>query len=229
MLQLDEPVTRRTHRSGIRLRVIPPTGRRPPAPRRLLLAPRQLPLAPRQLPPRRLFPAPRQGVTPAAVTRHEEFAGFVREFLSRLQSSAFQLCRDWHLAQDLTQTTLTKLFRSWERASHSDNLPAYAQKILFRVYLDHRRRRSSAETAPGTLREPAYEISPDLRLDLLGALSRLPDRDRTIVALRYLADHSVEQVAAELGVPVQVVKSQTRRSLIKLRHLMGADRPALFA
>jgi RNA polymerase sigma factor (sigma-70 family) len=185
---LEKPAVRRTVRSGIRIRVIPP-----------------------------------------AVSRRAEFERFAQTFLTRLHSSAYQLCHDWHLAQDLAQTTLTKLFQSWDRAGHSDNLPAYAQKVLFRVYLDHRRRRSSGETFLSALREPAYEMSPDLRLDLLGALAQLPARDRAIVTLRYFADHSVEQVADELGVPVNVVKSQTRRSLIKLRQLLGTSRPALFA
>ncbi|MBB2948158.1 RNA polymerase sigma factor (sigma-70 family) [Actinoplanes lutulentus] len=166
---------------------------------------------------------------PPAATRRAGFEQFAQTSLTRLHSTAYQLCHDWHLAQDLTQTTLTKLFQSWDRACESDNLPAYAQKILLRVYLDHRRRRSSTEVFLGGMREPAYEISPDLRLDLLGALSRLPARDRTIVVLRYFADHSVEQVSAELGVPINVVKSQTRRSLIKLRHMLGTDRRALFA
>jgi RNA polymerase sigma factor (sigma-70 family) len=158
-----------------------------------------------------------------------DFAGFAHATSARLHSTAFQLCRDWHLAQDLTQTTLAKLFLSWERAVDSDNLVAYAQKVLFRVYLDHRRRRSSTETVPGELREPAYTISPELRITLLDALSRLPVRDRAIVMLRYFADHSVEQVAAELDVPITVVKSQTRRSLIKLRHMLLTERPTLFA
>ena len=168
-------------------------------------------------------------IIPAAATRRADFEQFAKSFLARLHSSAYQLCRDWHLAQDLAQTTLTKLFQSWDRAGASDNVAAYAQKILLRVYLDHRRRRSSTEVFLGGLREPAYEMSPDLRLDLLGALSRLPARDRTIVSLRYFADHSVEQVAEELGVPINVVKSQTRRSLIKLRHMLSGERPTLFA
>ncbi|GLY03097.1 MULTISPECIES: SigE family RNA polymerase sigma factor [Actinoplanes] len=167
-------------------------------------------------------------VTPAGDER-EEFARFAGASVARLHSSAYQLCRDWHLAQDLTQTTLTKLFQSWGRAADSDNLPAYAQKVLLRVYLDHRRRRSSTEAVPGALREPAYSVSPELRLTMMEAVGRLPARDRAIVLLRYFADHSVEQVAEELDVPVNVVKSQTRRSLLKLRQMLVTDRPALFA
>ncbi|PRX22621.1 RNA polymerase sigma factor (sigma-70 family) [Actinoplanes italicus] len=158
-----------------------------------------------------------------------DFDGFALAATARLHSSAFQLCRDWHLAQDLTQTTLAKLFLSWERAVDSDNLVAYAQKVLLRVYLDHRRRRSSTESVPGELREAAYSVSPELRVTLLDALARLPVRDRAIVMLRYFADHSVEQVAQELDVPITVVKSQTRRSLVKLRQMLCAERPALFA
>jgi len=163
------------------------------------------------------------------MTGDDEFAEFANAHAERLRTTAFMLCHDWHLAQDLTQTALTKLFLSWRRAVQADNLVAYAQKILLRVYLDHRRRRSSSETVPGVLHEPAYRHNPELRLTMLEALSRLPERDRAIVVLRYFEDYPVEQVADVLEIPVSVVKSQTRRSLAKLRDLLGADRPALFA
>jgi RNA polymerase sigma factor (sigma-70 family) len=111
----------------------------------------------------------------------------------------------------------------------ADNLVAYAQKILLRVYLDHRRRRSSTESTPGVLHEPAYRENPELRLTMLDALGRLPARDRAIVILRYFEDLSVEQVADAMELPVSVVKSQTRRSLTKLRELLAEDQLALFA
>ena len=79
------------------------------------------------------------------------------------------------------------------------------------------------------LHEPAYRESPELRLTMLDALGRLPARDRAIVILRYFEDYSVEQVADVLELPVSVVKSQTRRSLAKLRELLAADQLALFA
>jgi RNA polymerase sigma-70 factor (sigma-E family) len=165
----------------------------------------------------------------APMTDDEEFAEFANAHAERLCTTAFMLCRDWHLAQDLTQTALTKLFLSWRRAVQADNLTAYAQKILLRTFLDHRRRRSSSETVHAVLHEPAYRESPELRLTMLDALARLPARDRAIVILRYFEDLSVEQVADALEVPVGVVKSQTRRSLTKLRELLAADQLTLFA
>src|SRR4029450_3561581 len=100
------------------------------------------------------------------MTDDDEFAEFANAHAERLRNTAFMLCRDWHLAQDLTQTALTKLFLSWRRAVQADNLVAYAQKILLRVYLDHRRRRSSTDSTPGGPHEPASRDRPELRLDL---------------------------------------------------------------
>lgn len=162
------------------------------------------------------------------MTDDEQFAEFAHAHAERLRTTAFMLCRDWHLAQDLTQNALTKLFLSWRRAVQADNLVAYAQKILFRVYLDHRRLRSSTESTPGVLQEPAYRESPELRLTMLDALARLPERDRAIVILRYFEDYSVERVADLLDLPASVVKTQTRRSLAKLRELLAEDQLALF-
>ncbi|XVU30266.1 SigE family RNA polymerase sigma factor [Actinoplanes sp. CA-054009] len=158
----------------------------------------------------------------------DEFAEFATAHAERLRTTAFMLCRDWHLAQDLTQTALTKLYLGWRKAVQADNLLAYTQKILLRSYLDHRRRRSSTESTPGVLAEPAYRENPELRLTMLDALGHLPERDRAIVILRYFEDYSVDQVADVLEVPVSVVKSQTRRSLSKLRELLAADQLALF-
>jgi RNA polymerase sigma factor (sigma-70 family) len=98
-----------------------------------------------------------------------------------------------------------------------------------RVCLDHRRRRSSTESVPGVLHEPAHRDSPELRLTMLDALGRLPVRDRAIVIPRYFEDYSVEQVAEVLEIPVSVVKSQTRRSLAKLRELLAGEQLTLLA
>ena len=158
-----------------------------------------------------------------------EFAAFAGAHTARLRGAAFLLCRDWHMAEDLTQTTLVKLFVGWRRVGEVADRPAYARKVLLRTYLDHRRRRSSMESATGRLPERAHRDSPELRLTMLAALARLPARDRAIVVLRYFEDYSVEQVAAALAIPPGAVKTRTRRSLSKLRVLLAGDRCALFS
>ena len=75
------------------------------------------------------------------------------------------------------------------------------------------------ESVPDT----AHDSSPELRLTLLDALGELPPRDRAIVVLRYWEDLSVEAVAQLVGASVSVVKTQSMRSLAKLRQLFGED------
>jgi RNA polymerase sigma factor (sigma-70 family) len=55
------------------------------------------------------------------------------------------------------------------------------------------------------------------------AVARLPIRQRQVVVLRFFADLTVEQTAAELGCTSGTVKSYTSRALARLRELLGDD------
>jgi RNA polymerase sigma-70 factor (sigma-E family) len=153
-----------------------------------------------------------------------EFSAFAEAAVIRLRQTAFLLSRDWHLAQDLTQITLAKVYLRWRRI---EDPHAYAKKILLRAFLDHRRRRSSDELTVGELPEtPAADGPPDLRLTLFEALGHLPPRDRAVVVLRYWEDLSVRDVAEVLGLSESNVKIQSMRSLARLRTLLGEETPA---
>jgi RNA polymerase sigma-70 factor (sigma-E family) len=153
-----------------------------------------------------------------------EFSEFAEASVGRLRQTAFLLSRDWHLAQDLTQITLAKVYVRWRRI---DDPHAYAKKILLRVFLDHKRRRSSEEFTVRELPEPpAVNDQPDLRLTLFEALGHLPPRERAIVVLRYWEDLSVRAVAGLLDLSESNVKIQSMRSLATLRTLLGEDNTA---
>ncbi|MDG4830234.1 SigE family RNA polymerase sigma factor [Solwaraspora sp. WMMD1047] len=161
----------------------------------------------------------------------DEFIAFAHAAAPRLRRTAFLMCRDWHLAQDLTQITLTKTYVSWKRVAGTANVEAYTRKILLRSLLDHQRRRSSREISiaavPEAPADPAGQQGTDLRLTLLDALGSLPERDRAIVVLRYWEDLSVETVAEVLGISTAVVKTQSARSLTRLRALLDDSRADL--
>ena len=60
-----------------------------------------------------------------------------------------------------------------------------------------------------------------LRLALAQALSRLPRRQREVVALRYLADLPETEVATTLGISGNTVKKHTARAIAALRDTLG--------
>ncbi len=159
-----------------------------------------------------------------------DFTAFAEASAIRLRQIAYLMCRDWHLAQDLTQTTLTKMYVAWNRIGRKDGDPfVYARKVLLNTLLDHRRLRSSSEVTMDQLPDgPAKADTTAVRLTLLDALALLSERDRAIVLLRYWEDFSVEATAEILGVTGSVVKMQSMRGLAALRGHLGADREALF-
>jgi RNA polymerase sigma-70 factor (sigma-E family) len=155
-----------------------------------------------------------------------DFEEYAQARVVRLRQRAYLLCRDWHLAQDLTQITLSRLYASWRKVVKANNVDAYAAKVMVRVFLDHKRLKSSHEVVSDTM--PVSTAvggsgEPELRLTLLDALGRLGPRARAIVVLRYWEDHSVDTVAEMLGVTPSLVKTQSMRALAELRALLGTD------
>jgi RNA polymerase sigma-70 factor (sigma-E family) len=156
------------------------------------------------------------------VTAAEEFTEFAVGAAPRLRRTAFLLCGNWHTAEDLAQTTLTKMFVSWRRIRRQDAVYAYASRTLVNTYLADRRRLRARELLAGWLPETTAEPrGPELRMVVLDALASLPPGARVVVVMRYWADMSVEQVADLLGCSPGNVKSQSSRALARLRTVLG--------
>lgn len=155
-----------------------------------------------------------------------EFVSYYQARAEYLRTTAYLLCGDWHLAQDLTQLTFTKMYRRWRRIERHEVLDQYARQVLLRTFLDERRRpwRREKPTEPENLvldvTAPEVRGSEDREV-LKAALLQVPKRRRAVLILRFWADLSVEQVADILGCTTGTVKSQTSRGLADLRAALG--------
>jgi RNA polymerase sigma-70 factor (sigma-E family) len=157
-------------------------------------------------------------------------AGF-RELARRLDvslhRSAYLLCGDWHLAEDLVQETLAKAYAHWRRVQHADSPDAYVQRIPVNEARQRWRRRE-----PPVLRGDAVvreQLEPDAaesvvrRAELFAALLRLPVRQRAAVVLRYLDGLSERETAAVLGCTEGTVKSHAHRGMAALRRYLDRE------
>ena len=160
----------------------------------------------------------------------DDFAAYARARQHHLYRTAYLLCGDRDRAQDLVQTTLANLLRSWKRARSAENPDAYAKKALVRAFLTEQRRHRREYAANRLAADPDVGGPPnraELRMVVLEALRELPPKPRAMVILRYWEDQSVEETAALLGCSEGNVKSQCSRALAKLRGLLGDQYPAL--
>ncbi|GAA2433700.1 SigE family RNA polymerase sigma factor [Streptomyces pulveraceus] len=155
--------------------------------------------------------------------QEDQYLEFVAERAKALYRSAYVLAAgDAHLAEDLVQETLSRVYVHWKRVARADSPAAYAQTILVRTSLTLRRRRSTGERPTGNMPDSA-EAGPDaaLRLTLLDALAQLPPRDRAVLLLRYWEDRSIEETARMLKLSSSAVRSQGTRALNRVRALLG--------
>lgn len=155
--------------------------------------------------------------------QEDAYLEFVAVRTKPLYRSAYVLAAgDAHLAEDLVQETLSRVYVHWNRVSGAQNPAAYAQTVLVRTFLSLRRRRSTGERPTGTMPDGAA-TAPDtaLRLTLLDALGQLPPRDRAVLLLRYWEDRSIEETAEMLRLSRSAVRSQGTRALARVRALLG--------
>ncbi|MCX4549182.1 SigE family RNA polymerase sigma factor [Streptomyces sp. NBC_01387] len=160
-------------------------------------------------------------------SRADDFREFAAGRANHLFRSACLLTSgDTHLAEDLVQETLGRMYGLWGRVARIGNPAGYAQTVLVRTFLAHQRRRSSTERPVGELPEravPGGGDDPELRVALLAALSALAPKDRAVVVLRYWEDRSIEETADALHLSSAAVRSRSVRALARLREQLGGS------
>jgi RNA polymerase sigma-70 factor (sigma-E family) len=153
-----------------------------------------------------------------------EYVEFVQGQVLALRRTAYRLCGDWHLAEDLVQSALVLLYRHWRRVRAATAPNAYVRKILVNAVLAERRRWWSRRVRPRAEPPPdsgvATSVSIDGSLDLRAALAGLPPRQRAVLVLRYWEGLDVAETAEALGCSVGTVKSQTSDAIAALRRLL---------
>ena len=154
--------------------------------------------------------------------RDEQFHSFVLGHRAGLVRTATLLTAgDAHLAEDLVQSTLTKLYVAWPAFQRADNPDGYLRRVLVNALTDERRRwwrRREESMADVPDRVGAEQVGQrELGDGLRAALTQLPPRMRAALVFRYFYDLDVADTADALGCSEGTVKSQTARALDTLR------------
>ncbi len=150
----------------------------------------------------------------------------VREHADRVYRLAYRLTGNTHDAEDLTQETFIRVFRSL--ASYKPGtFEGWLHRITTNLFLDMARRRSRVrmEGLPeDTDRIVGDDPSPEqvysdthLDPDLQAALDELPPEFRAAVVLCDVEGLSYEEIGATLGVKLGTVRSRIHRGRQALR------------
>ena len=153
-------------------------------------------------------------------TRDAEFVDFVTAQRTALVRMARLLTAgDDALAEDLVQTTLTRLYVHWPRVRRAGNPVGYARTSLTHAFVDEQRRAHRRRETPTDLVTDAATVDPDRDLAdaVLAALATLAPRQRAVVVLRHFLDLDIAETARVLSISTGTVKSQNAKALDHLR------------
>jgi RNA polymerase sigma-70 factor, ECF subfamily len=164
------------------------------------------------------------------------FAELFRANADRLWSVAFRLLHDAEDAADAVQEAMLSAHRRAATFRGESAVRTWLHRITVNAALDRLRRQAARPatvpmptTPAGAEREPPdprdAHAEGELRLDIAGALARLPAQLRAAVVLVDVEGLPVAQVAELLGVPVGTVKSRAARGRARLATELGYLRP----
>lgn len=157
-------------------------------------------------------------------TEEEEFREYVVTRGPALLRAAHQLTGHPLDAEDLLQNALTKTYLAWDRIADRGALDGYVRRAMVNINISQWRRRKLEEYPSDELPEVPCEPPEtygEVHERLERALSRLPERMRAAIVLRYYEDMTEPEVASTLGISVGTVKSTVSRAMAKLRSELG--------
>ncbi len=139
-------------------------------------------------------------------------------------------------ADDLTQETFIRAYRSIGRFNEQYQFYTWLRKIAVNVCINHLNRQKRFRFVPlpqsdggseaADIADPKSEAeNSSLRRDLDRALARLPPDQRTVFVLRVDQELSYSEIGELLDVPVGTVMSRLNRARARLRELLREYMP----
>jgi RNA polymerase sigma-70 factor (ECF subfamily) len=141
-------------------------------------------------------------------------------------SSLAVACGDREAAADAVQDAFTRAFTRWRRISRYDDPAGWVRHVALNRLRDHFRRAERGRRAVEKLgaRETATSATPPVEpregADVLERVGELPRQQRIAVALFYVEQLSVAEVADAMGLSEGAVKYHLHAGRAQLRAAM---------
>lgn len=166
----------------------------------------------------------------------DAFSELVSRYTDSMRAYVQSICYNATDAEDICQESLRKAYL---------NIGMYDPRYQFRTWLfsiarnaaiDHLRRKSTFTTVKlGETDEPVeeheVEISPEESIvgeesydAVMRTISFLPEKYRGVAELRLLHDYSYQEMADELGLPINTVRTRLRRARALIENMMKNER-----
>ena len=165
----------------------------------------------------------RLGTAPAdvAMTAARDFATFYAESRDRVYRTVLVATRHAPTAEDATHEAFERALARWDVVGRHHEPAAWVIRVALNQATSWWRRRHRESPDPP---DRSTDGPPDPMDDtIVRAIWGLPRRQRQVIALRILADQSIETTAQVMGITPGTVKSTLHRALAAVRDALPPD------
>ena len=148
---------------------------------------------------------------------------FVQKYYPRILRYCHLHIQDTGFAEDLTQETFARFFRSLGQYRHYGKAANYLYVIAGNLCRDYHRKQEEipVEELP---EQPVYQMEAlDLRMDVHRALEQLPSELREVTILYFFQELRQKEIARILGIGLPLVKYRIRRAKELLERLLRKE------
>jgi RNA polymerase sigma factor (sigma-70 family) len=133
-----------------------------------------------------------------------EFEQVFRSAYPSVLRTVYLVLHDRGRAEEVTQDAFLRLYERWSKAIIYDHPVAWVRKVAVRDAIRRAERERRQQPALVLTDRGTNDRLPDI--DLLQAVAGLPPRQRAAVALYYLEDRPVDEIAELMEVSGSTVK-----------------------
>ncbi|MDP9302207.1 MAG: SigE family RNA polymerase sigma factor [Actinomycetota bacterium] len=147
----------------------------------------------------------------AAVGSSETFEEFYAREFPAVVGLAFALSGSRTASEDLAQEAFLAAHRNWERVAGYEQPDLWVRRVVSNMSMSMFRRRYAEARALARFALGTATTLPELShedAEFWAAVRSLPRRQAQVIALRYLDDRSVAEIAEILGTATGTVKKQ---------------------
>jgi len=139
---------------------------------------------------------------------------------------AYVLCGNWSTAEDIAQDGFVIAHRKWARIADYDKPEAWVRRVVCDLAVSVIRRRvveAKALVRLARRQRPSEEPLAAADEDFWAAVRRLPRRQAQVVALYYLEDLSIGNIAGLMECAEGTVKAHLHKARTNLAALLGEE------
>lgn len=165
------------------------------------------------------MPTTEELVNSARVGEKTAFGQLVRLYERAAIITAYAILKDYHAAQDVAQEAFLSAYANFDKLRKPAAFGPWILQIVRRRALLVQKTPQPApigveDQAAATDRSQDWIQCYD---EVVKQLARLPEHERTVMVLRYVDGHSVQQISDTIGRPADTVRKQLSRAVQRLR------------